>query len=116
MMRLLDLRGQKHSRSELLRIIPRHSSDIDAARRAATQLVDDVRSRGVVAIREHAAQFDGVSEYDIRVPPEHFLEARASLDPAVLTALELTMRTGAHCLCSSGSRSCADAFSFGSAH
>lgn len=91
MMRLLDLRGQQPSQSELLALIPRHSGDADAVHAAARDLVDDVRVRGLDAISDHTERFDDVSGHAVAVPPEHLAQALNGLDPAVRDALESTI-------------------------
>src|SRR5690606_33585961 len=48
----------------------------------------DVRTRGAAALRDQAERFDGVTDYEIRVPRAHLEEALASIDPAVRAALD----------------------------
>ena len=88
MIRTLDLRGKRPSRSELLTLIPRNTIDVDAASVVASELIADVRSRGSLALREQAQRLDHVNEYDVRVPESHFKEALAALDPELRSALE----------------------------
>ena len=69
--------------------VPRADFDVEAAVPAVQRICDDVRIRGVDAIREFSAQFDGVADDDIRVPatgPRR--RPRAHLDPDVRAALE----------------------------
>lgn len=87
-MRVLDLRGQRPSRAEMLGLIPRHTGDSESAHAAARDLVDEVRRDGEKALRRHADEFDRVTGHAIRVPREHFVEALAGLDPKVREALE----------------------------
>jgi histidinol dehydrogenase len=91
MIRTLDLRGKRPSRSELLTLIPRNTIDVDAASAVAAELIADVRARGSVALREQAQRLDRVGEYDVRVPQAHFDEALASLDPELRSALQETI-------------------------
>ncbi len=91
MMRLLDLRGQQLSRSELLKVLPRHGSDVVSAQAAAQRLVDDVRHRGLSAVTDHALEFDGISGHDVRVTQSELTQALNSLDVAVRDALESTI-------------------------
>ena len=80
-------------------------SDLDAAGRAAAlrrpvlierddlsaraaAIVADVRDRGDAALMEYAARFDGVTPTALRVPPEAFDEAVASLSSKALDAIE----------------------------
>ncbi|GAB2818374.1 histidinol dehydrogenase [Alpinimonas psychrophila] len=91
MIRTLNLRGKRPSRSELLTLIPRNAIDVDAASAVASDLIADVRERGSVALREQAQLLDHVSEYDIRVPASHFEDALTALDPDLLSALQETI-------------------------
>jgi len=91
MIRTLDLRGKRPSRSELLTLIPRNSIDVDAASAAAAGLIAAVRATGSAALREQAERLDHVSEYEVRVPASHFDDAIASLDPELRAALEETI-------------------------
>lgn len=87
MLRTLDLRGRDYSRSELLSLVPRSESSSEIAIDQARVLINDLQARGVAALREQAHQFDGVSDYDVRVPADHLSEALESLDDSVRDAL-----------------------------
>lgn len=91
MIRTLNLRGKRPSRSELLTLIPRNAIDVDAVSAIASDLIADVRDRGSGALREQAQLLDHVSEYDIRVPASHFEDALIALDPDLLSALQETI-------------------------
>jgi histidinol dehydrogenase len=52
------------------------------------QIVDDVRLRGDVALREYSARFDGVELGALRVGPGEFDAALASLPPVAVAAIE----------------------------
>ena len=88
MLRTIDLRGRALTPTELLAAVPRASAARDEALTTAARIVHDVAARGETALREQAAQFDGVDGHDVRVPQEHLDQALASLDPAVRAALE----------------------------
>ncbi len=90
-MRVLDLRGQRPSRAEMLDLIPRHTGDSESAHAAARDLVDEVRRDGEKALRRHAQEFDRVTGHSIRVPREQLIGALESLSPAVRAALESTI-------------------------
>jgi histidinol dehydrogenase len=66
---------------------------MDAAAVVATvePIIEDVRKRGEVAIREATARFDGVELASIRVGPDELTEALAALDPDVRAALEVAI-------------------------
>lgn len=87
-MRTIDLRGRELSPSDMLAAVPRATQARAEALDTATRIVEDVRERGEVALREQAAQFDRVTGHDVRVPAEHIDEALATVDPAVRAALE----------------------------
>ena len=72
----------------MLAAVPRATSARAEALAAAAQIVDDVRTHGVTALREQAERFDRVQDHAIRVPAEHLAEAAASVDPEVRAALQ----------------------------
>jgi len=88
MLRTIDLRGRSLTPAELLAAVPRAVTARDEALTTAARIVHDVAARGESALREQAAQFDGVEGHDIRVPSAHLDEALARLDPDVRRALE----------------------------
>jgi histidinol dehydrogenase len=86
----IDLRG---SLPENLRdVLPRAELDVEAALSQVRPLCDDVRHRGVAAVRELTARFDGVELGSTRVPVAALGAALAGLDPAVRAALEESIR------------------------
>ncbi len=88
MLRTIDLRGRVLTSTDLLAAVPRASAARDEALTTAARIVHDVAERGEAALREQAAQFDGVQQHDIRVPEHHLEEALQTLDPVVREALE----------------------------
>ncbi len=88
MMRSLDLRHLQPSRAELVDLVPRASVDVSVATETAQALIDDVRSRGSLALLEQAERLDGVRPRHLRVHADEISAAVASLDPAVRDALE----------------------------
>ncbi len=89
-MRRIDLRG---SRPEDYRdVVPRADFDIEAAVPAVHAICEAVRVRGLEAILEMSAQYDGVTQTDIRVPPEALRDALAQLDPDIRAGLEESVR------------------------
>src|SRR3712207_4455528 len=88
MMRTVDLRGTRLSRSELEGIVPRATYDVAAAAEAAGALIQDVRERGVDALVEQAERFDRVRPAALRVPAADIAAAVDTLDPAVRAALD----------------------------
>ncbi len=89
MMRRIDLRGQQ---PDYATVVPRGAFDVEAALEVVRPICDDVHARGVAAIVEYAARFDGVTQSDIAVPKEALTQALQALDPSVRAALEESIR------------------------
>jgi histidinol dehydrogenase len=91
--RRIDLRGAAADQQpDYRRVVPRADTDVAATLEVVRPIVDAVRHRGVEAIVEYAARFDGVEQQDIVVPAEACAAALAGLDPAVRAALEESVR------------------------
>ncbi|QIG42604.1 histidinol dehydrogenase [Nocardioides anomalus] len=90
MMRRIDLRG---SRPEDYRdVVPRADFDVEAAVPAVHAICEAVRTRGLEAITEMSAQYDGVEQTDIRVPAEAIERSLAEVDPDIRAGLEESIR------------------------
>ncbi|MBL3700246.1 histidinol dehydrogenase [Leucobacter luti] len=87
-MRTTDLRGRELSRSELLQLVPRAALSADVAVERVRPLVAAVAARGEAALREQAADFDGVTGHALRVPSEAITDSLAACPPDVRAALE----------------------------
>jgi len=72
--------------------VPRAEFDVEAATHQVQPILDAVRSRGVEAITDFSARFDGVQSDDIAVPREALATALDGLDPAVRAGLEESIR------------------------
>lgn len=84
-MRRIDLkRGEQFNEGHLKRTGAFNAQ----ALMAATQIVEDVRARGDVALREYTEKFDGVKLDDFRVSQQAIEEAIANVDPKVAQALQ----------------------------
>lgn len=92
MLRIIDLRGKTLNRRDLFAIVPRAAAARNHAQEAAAAIVADVTARGEVSLREQAAKFDGVSDYQIRVPQQQLDEALDGLDAEVRQALETAIQ------------------------
>ncbi|MBA2464993.1 MAG: histidinol dehydrogenase [Nocardioidaceae bacterium] len=90
MIRRIDLRGQQAA--DYRAVVPRAEFDVEAALDVVRPICDEVRHRGVEAIVEFSARFDGVEQTDIAVPVEALARALDELDPAVRAALEESIR------------------------
>ncbi|MGB3414354.1 MAG: histidinol dehydrogenase [Microbacteriaceae bacterium] len=84
MVNRLDLRGKEGDSTTLL---PRAEFSMVEAIPLAQAVLDDVRTRGSIALLEQAEKFDGVRPDSIRVPLEEIEQAQETLDPQVLAAL-----------------------------
>lgn len=91
MIRTLDLRGQALSKAGYQRAIPRAVLDIDTAMRAIEPILERVKNGDEAELIKLAQEFDGISPKSIRVSQSDLDSALASLDPAVRTALELSI-------------------------
>lgn len=73
-------------------MLPRAELDVEAALEKVRPICEDVHHRGVEAVRELTARFDGVELTSTRVPAEAIAAALESLDPRVRQALEESIR------------------------
>jgi histidinol dehydrogenase len=95
MIRRIDLRGAAADGAapvDYRVAVPRAEFDVEAATHAVRPIIDDVRERGLDAIRELSQRFDGVAVDDVRVPAEALERALAELDPAIRAGLEESVR------------------------
>ena len=90
MLTRIDLRGRRDADPRTL--LPRAALDVAAAVELVRPVVEDVRDRGAVAVREATARFDGVEPEHLRVPAEALAAALDALDPDVRAALEEAAR------------------------
>ena len=86
------LRGADRASVDYRASVPRAEFDVEAATHQVQPIIDAVRTRGVEAIVELSARFDGVDRDDITVPREALQTALAELDPGVRAALEESVR------------------------
>ena len=66
--------------------------DVEQAVATVRPICDDVRERGLAAVREATERFDGVRPDRLRVPAADLQRALAELDPAVRAALAESIR------------------------
>ncbi len=91
MLRRIDLRGAGPI-ARHVHVLPRAALDVESAVGTVRPIVDDVRERGLAAVRDWTAKLDrGVPE-SLRVPAEALAAALDALDPAVRAALEEATR------------------------
>ena len=92
MIRRIDLRSSSRvgpgAEVDYRSVVPRADTDVEGTLAVVRPIVDAVRTRGLEAVRELSARFDGVQQDDIAVPPAAIAQALEGLDPAVRAALE----------------------------
>jgi len=88
--RRIDLRGRVVE--DYREVLPRAELDVEAAAHLVRPVVEAVRDRGLEAVLEYTAQFDGVELDAVAVPPEALQQALDELDPAVRAGLEESIR------------------------
>ena len=91
MIRTLDLRGRTLTKAEINREIPRARLDVETAMVAIAPILERVKNGSEDTLRELAQEYDGVKPANIRVPQVALDQALAELDPAIRTALELSI-------------------------
>ncbi|PZF84381.1 histidinol dehydrogenase [Jiangella anatolica] len=94
MIRRIDLRGRLAAgeRLDYRMLVPRAPIDVEAALEAVRPICEDVRHRGLDAVRELTLRFDGVEPAEVRVPQAALDDALGALDPRVRAALEESIR------------------------
>ena len=98
MMRRIDLRGHVGD-IDYRAAVPRAEFDVEAAVEVVRPICAAVRDRGVPAILEFSARFDGVSQQTIAVPGNVIADALVALDPVVRAGLvESIARLRATCV------------------
>lgn len=91
MIRTVDLRGQRLTPAQINKAIPRAHLDVAAAMELVHPILERVRTGDEATLISLAQEFDGVTPLSIRVPKQALDSALASLDPAVRTALEISI-------------------------
>ena len=91
-MRIIDLRGQRLARAEMLAAMPRAEMGTDEATELVQPILDDVKARGAAALRDFEEKFDHVRPEHLRVPAEAMTAALEELDSAVRASIEESVR------------------------
>jgi histidinol dehydrogenase len=92
MMRLVDLRGQRLSKAAYSQAIPRAALDVAAAMKLVEPILLRVKNGTEEDLIALAKEFDGVTPPSIKVPREQLTKALKELDPAIRTALEVSVQ------------------------
>ena len=90
MMRLVDLRGQRLSKSGYNSAIPRAALDVAKGMKLVEPILARVKNGSENDLIALAKEFDGVAPLQIRVPREVLTKALKELDPQIRTALEIS--------------------------
>ncbi|MEY3008361.1 MAG: hypothetical protein RL464_26 [Actinomycetota bacterium] len=91
-MRIVDLRGQRLSKSEYQAKLPRAALDVNAAMAQVEPIIEEVRNGDVSSLLSLSERFDGIRPTQIRVPREVIREALESIDPALKKVIEEAIR------------------------
>ena len=91
MIRTVDFRGRALTKSAYQSELPRADLNVGEAVRVVEPILDRVKNGNESDLLDLAQEFDGVRPSSIRVPAQALASALAGLDPAVRSALELSI-------------------------
>lgn len=91
-MRIIDLRGKRLTRAEMLEAMPRAEMGTSEASDLVRPILDDVKARGAAALRDYEEKFDNIRPEHLRVPVQAMQQALDELDPEVRAAIEESVR------------------------
>ena len=91
MIRTVDFRGRALTKSAYQSELPRADLNVGEAMRLIEPILERVKNGSESDLLDLAQEFDGVRPPSIRVPAEALASALAGLDPAVRSALELSI-------------------------
>jgi len=89
--RTVDLRGKALTKAGYNAELPRAALDVAQAMALVEPILHRVKIGGEAELIKLAQEFDGITPVAIRVPQQALDSALASLDPAIRTALELSI-------------------------
>ena len=92
MIATIDLRSEAHSSPDPRTLVPRARVSTDNALTLATELIDDVRERGVNALRDQSERFDGIRTKTVHVKQSEIDRAVKNLQSDVRAALDEAIR------------------------
>jgi histidinol dehydrogenase len=87
--RQIDLRGKRLSKSEINMVIPRAQLDVEAAMKVVEPILKQVQNGNESDLLELSRQFDGVAPKSVRVPKSELTKALKNLEPKVLESLQI---------------------------
>ena len=91
MIRTVDLRGRTLSKAQYNLELPRATLNVAEAMVLIQPILDRVKNGTEADLIALAQEFDDVTPASIRVPQKALVEALSQLDPAIRTALELSI-------------------------
>ena len=91
MIRTVDFRGRALTKSAYQSQLPRADLNVGEAMRLIEPILERVKNGSESDLFDLAQEFDGVRPPSIRVPAQALASALAGLDPAVRSALELSI-------------------------
>ena len=91
LIRQLDITGQKLSKSEYKKLIPRANLSVESAMIKIAPILQRVKDGDEAELIKLAAEFDGVTPKSIRVSDDELKNALSALDPAIRKSLELAI-------------------------
>ena len=91
MLSITDFRTTMPTGMELRQALPRAQMNIEDAAEKIRPLMQEVKARGAVALRELSEKFDGVRPEHPRVPEEELSSALEQLDSAVREAMDISI-------------------------
>lgn len=89
MIRRVDLRGKRLSKSEINSVIPRAKLDVVAAMAAVAPILEQVRIGNESDLLALSMKFDGIAPQSVRVPKAELSKALKNLDTNVLESLQI---------------------------
>jgi histidinol dehydrogenase len=87
--RRVDLRGKRLSKSEIKSVIPRAKLDVVAAMAAVAPILEQVRIGNESDLLALSMKFDGIAPQSVRVPKAELSKALKNLDSNVLESLQI---------------------------
>jgi histidinol dehydrogenase len=92
LIRTLDLRGQRLSKSGYQSKLPRARLDVKTALAQVEAIIDEVRSGDVETLLKLSERFEGIRPAEIKVPKAKIEDALYKLDPKLRDVIEESIR------------------------
>ena len=89
--RRVDLRGVRHTKAEVQKLLPRATLDVNEAMKVIEPILNRVKNGGIEDLYSLAQEFDGVRPPSLRVPQAALDNALAELSPEIRRSLEISI-------------------------